>query len=79
MAVADFFGLPVAVHVAPASPHEVILAEETVSQCFVTDENHARLIGDRVYDNDPLDCRLAAEHCVELIASHRYNRQSPNT
>jgi len=50
MAVADGNGLPVAVHVAPASPHEVTLVEETVSKCFVADEKPARLIGDKAYD-----------------------------
>lgn len=79
MAVADRAGLPVAVHVAPASPHEVTLAEETVSQCFVADANPARLIGDRAYDSDPLDYRLAAEYGIELIVPHRCNRQSAST
>jgi transposase len=79
MAMADRAGLPVAVYVASASPHEVTLAEATVAQCFVADENPARLIGDRAYDSDPLDYRLATEYGVELIAPHRYNRQSPST
>jgi len=79
MAISDGDGLPVAVHVAPASPHEVTLVEETVAQCFVTGENPARLIGDRAYDSDPLDFRLAVEYGIELIAPHRYNRQSPST
>lgn len=77
--VADGTGLPVAIHIAPASPHEVTLVEETVTQCFVADENPARLIGDRAYDSDPLDYRLAAERGIEMIAPHRYNRQSPST
>jgi transposase len=79
MAMADRAGLPVAVHVASASPHEVTLAEETLAQCFVADENPARLIGDRAYDSDPLDFRLVTEYGIELIAPHRYNRQSPRT
>lgn len=79
MAVADRTGLPVAVHVASASPHEVPLAEPTLAQCFVADENPARLIGDRAYDSDPLDYRLAAEHGIELIAPHRYNRRLSRT
>lgn len=71
MAVADRAGLPVAVHVASASPHEVTLAEETVAKCFVADENPARLIGDKAYDSDQLDYRLAAEYGIEMIAPHR--------
>ncbi len=80
--VADRAGLPVAVHVTSAtSPHEVTLAEATVSKCFVADENPAHLIGDRSYDSDPLDCRLAAEHGIELIAPHRLSgfRKRPKT
>lgn len=70
MAVADGNGLPVAVHVASASPHEVTLAEATVAQCFVADKP-ARLIGDKAYDSDPLDVRMAVYHGVELIAPHK--------
>lgn len=79
MAVADRAGLPVAIHVASASPHEVTIVEPTLSQCFVADENPARLIGDKAYDSDQLDYRLAAEHGIELIAPHKCNRQSPGT
>ena len=81
MAVADRAGLPVAVHIASASPHEVTLVEETVSQCFVTDENPARLIGDKAYDGDSLDYRLAVEHGIEMIAPHRLSgfRKRPKT
>jgi len=79
MAVADGNGLPVAAHVTSASPHEVTLVEETVSKCFVADEKPARLIGDRAYDSDPLDFRLAVEHGIELIAPHRSDRQKSRT
>jgi transposase len=79
MAVADGNGLPVAIDVATASPHEVTLVEETVSPCFVTDANPARVIGDRAYDSDPLDYRLAAGHGIETIAPHKCNRQLPRT
>lgn len=47
MAMADCNGLPVAINIAFAAPHEVTLAEETVSECFVTDEKPARLMGDK--------------------------------
>lgn len=80
MAVADGNGLPVAINIASASPHEVALAEETVSKCFVADKP-ARLIGDKAYDSDPLDARLAVEHGIELIAPHRLSgfRKRPKT
>jgi hypothetical protein len=37
------------------------------------------VVGDKAYDNDPLDIKLAVDHQVELIAPHRYNRQAPST
>lgn len=77
MAVADGAGVPVAVHTASASPHEVTLAEGTVEQRF-TEDIPERLIGDLAYDSDPLDAKLA-EQGIELIAPHRENRVSPAT
>jgi transposase len=82
MAVEDYTGLPISVYVAStASPHhEVTLAQETVTKkCFVSNEYPARLIGDRAYDSDPLDYRLAVDHGIELIAPHRSNRRAPYT
>ena len=37
-----------------------------------------RLIGDRAYDSDPLDCALR-EQGIEMIAPHRRNRKRPKT
>jgi len=39
-----------------------------------TEELPERLIGDKAYDSDPLDKKLA-ENGVELIAPHRHNRK----
>ena len=77
MGLTDAFGLPIAVHAASASPHEVTLVEKTLDACFL--ENLPdKVIGDRAYDSDPLDQRLARQRGVELIAPHRNNRvQSP--
>ena len=77
MAIADRAGLPLAVHVAAASPHEVTLVEPTLAACVV-DARPEHLIGDKAYDSDPLDARLA-EQGIELIAPHRSNRQKPKT
>jgi len=80
MAISDGSGLPVAVHVASASPHEVTLVEPTIAECFVVDEKPERLIGDKAYDSDPLDARLAADSGIELIAPHRLGwRKRPRT
>ncbi len=77
MAVADGAGLPLAVHAASASPHEVTLVGETLLQSFVARQPE-RLIGDKAYDSDPLDAELA-ERGIELIAPHRSNRKKPAT
>jgi transposase len=77
MAVADRSGLPIAISIGSASPHEVTLVETTLEARF-TDEQPKRLIGDKAYDSDPLDERLA-ENGVELIAPHRSNRKKAKT
>jgi transposase len=77
MAVADGSGLPVSVHTASASPHEVTLVRQTLAQSF-TNERPEHLIGDKAYDSDPLDEELAEEG-VEMIAPHRDNRTKAPT
>jgi hypothetical protein len=77
MAVADRFGLPLAVCAASASPHESRLVAPTLDSRFI-DALPQRLIGDRAYDADPLDAVLA-KLGVEMIAPHRRNRKKPKT
>ena len=77
MAIADRSGLPIAMHVASASPHEVKLAEATLEHRFVK-KTPQRLIGDKAYDSDPLDKTLR-KHGTELIAPHKENRIKPPT
>ncbi|MDQ5828081.1 MAG: IS5 family transposase [Chloroflexota bacterium] len=77
MALADRSGLPLAVHAASASPHEVTLVEATLAASFLGEEPQ-RLIGDRAYDSDPLDAALQ-ERGIEMIAPHRRNRKKPKT
>ena len=77
MALADGSGLPLAVHAASASPHEVTLVGETLASSFVG-EQPERLIGDRAYDSDPLDAALGAQG-VEMIAPHRKGRKKRST
>ena len=77
MAVADGAGSPIAIHAAPANPHEVTLAQDAVEQRF-TEDIPERLIGDLAYDSDPLDAKFA-EQGIELIAPHRENRSKPRT
>ena len=78
MAIADRRGLPLAVGIASASPHETRLVESTVEQRF-TAALPGCLIGDRAYDSDPLDARLEQQHGIELIAPHKSNRRRPKT
>jgi transposase len=74
MAVADRHGLPVAVSIASASPHEVTLVGQTLAEMIVPDAP-GHLIGDNAYDSNKLDAELA--HCgVEMIAPHRSNRKN---
>ena len=77
MAIADRSGLPIAIHVDSASPHEVTLVEQTLDACFIP-EQPEHLIGDKAYDSDPLDETLA-ELGSEMIAPHRRNRKKPKT
>ena len=77
MAIADRAGLPVAVHVASAAPHEVTLVRPLL-RARLTAALPERLIGDRAYDSDALDAELAARG-IGLIAPHRRNRTKPKT
>jgi transposase len=72
MVIADRQGLPVAVHVESATPHEVRLVQATLAKRFVR-QLPERLIGDNAYESDRLDADLARGG-VELIAPHRRTR-----
>jgi Transposase DDE domain len=72
MAIADRAGLPLAITIASASPHETQLVAQTLNASFLPD-NPVRLIGDAAYDSDGLDRQLA-DCGIELIAPHRGNR-----
>src|SRR6202161_2698630 len=78
MAIADGHGLPLAVHVASASPHETNLVEATLDQRFLR-ETPERMIGDRAYDSDPLDQRIQERYGVQLIAPHKFVRVAAAT
>jgi transposase len=78
MAIADRSGLPYAVHVGSASPHEVKLLEATLNKAFLA-KAPSVLIGDKAYDSDPLDERLLEERGITLIAPHKENRVKEQT
>lgn len=74
MAVADRHGLPVAISVESATPHEVKLAVPTLVE-MVIPEAPRNLVGDNAYDSDQLDAELRA-FGIELISTHRSNRRN---
>ena len=77
MAMAYASGLPVALYVNSASPHEVKLVKKTIEGRF-TAKLPQRIIGDKAYDSNPLDKELGALG-IEMIAPHRSNRKKPKT
>ena len=74
MAVADRSGLPVALHIESATPHEVTLVETTLLEMLVA-EAPQNLVGDNAYDSDKLDAELR-QYGIEVIAPHRSNRKN---
>jgi transposase len=73
MAVADRHGLPVAICVESATPHEVKLVTSTLLQMVIPDAPE-NLIGDNAYDSDRLDQELI-RYGIQVIAPHRSNRR----
>ena len=65
MAIVNRRSLPLAVHVASASPAEVRLVEATLEARFIADY--------------PLDSQLLETFGIELIAPHRAKRRRPVT
>ena len=78
MGLTDAGGLPIAVDATSASPHEVTLVDDTLDACFM-EELPERLVGDKAYDSDKLDKRLAKERNIEMIAPHKSNRRKQST
>ena len=78
MAIVDRHGLPIAVSMASASPHETKLVEATLQQRFLP-EIPQRMIGDIAYDSQKLDERLRDGYGIEMIAPHNVGRVYPPT
>lgn len=77
MLLTDGQALPLAAHIASATPHEVTLIEPLLNRC-VGPRRPRRLIYDTAADSDPLRSRLARRH-LELICPHRLHRTKPAT
>lgn len=65
MALVDKSGRPIASSLHDAASHEVGLVTELFEKCL-TKEKPKQIIGDKAYDNDPLD-EAFAELGVEMI------------
>jgi transposase len=74
MAVVEAEGLPVAMTIDSAHPHEVKLLEPRLKARLV-DSLPERRIGDKADDSEALDARWAA-HGMEVIAPPRSNRKN---
>ena len=74
MGIADRHGLPIAIGIASASPHETKLVDDTLDTSFLNEVPEI-LIGDKAYDSDRLDERLRAERGIELVAPNRARRR----
>jgi transposase len=76
MAMVDRSGLPLAIDLEDASPHESKLLEALLRRRFLrgAGDRPRFLIGDKAYDSDPLDARLARQG-ISLIAPERANRK----
>jgi Transposase DDE domain len=68
MAVVDRHGLPIAVHIESATPHEVKLVVPTLVEMVVPDAPQ-NLVGDNAYDSDKLVAELST-YGIELISPH---------
>ena len=71
MAIADCHGLPIALWVTSASPHEQKLVETTLEHRFVADKPK-RLIGDKGYDSDA-NRRAARARGITPVIPRREN------
>jgi transposase len=78
MGLTDAGGLPIAVDATSASPHEITLVDDTLDACFLENVPE-KIIGDKAYDSDTLDKRLAKERNIEMIAPHKSNRRKQHT
>ena len=78
MGLTDAFGLPIAIDATSAQPHKIKLLDQTLDACFL-EHVPEKVIGDKAYDSDKLDQKLADERGVDLIAPHKGNRKKTAT
>jgi transposase len=74
-AIAAGNSLSLAVTVDSTLPAECQLVEDVLAGSFL-DELPERLIGDKAYDSDTLDEKLATQYGIQMISSNRRGRKS---
>lgn len=77
MVQSDASGLPLGIHIASASPHEVTLIEPLLDKRRLR-RLPQRLVYDLAADSDALRSRLLRRG-IELVCPHRSNRVQPAT
>lgn len=70
MAISDSSGLPLAICIESAQPHEVKLVGKTLCNRFI-DDKPEKLIGDKAYDSVKLNKQLMHNWHIDLIAPNR--------
>lgn len=70
MAMADRDGLPISIRIAEGSRHDVALTDQTLDEAIV-DELPPVLVGDKAWDSQKHQKRLANERDIELVAPVR--------
>ena len=77
MALVDANGLPIALSLHDAAPHESTLVFDLIQNCW-TEELPETMVGDKAYDSDILDSDMLENFGIEVIAPHRSNRKPEN-
>lgn len=72
MVIVEKTGIPIAVHVDSARPHEVKLVEPVLKKCMIKALPNS-IFGDKAYDSDSLDKWLRSLG-IKMNAPHRRNR-----
>lgn len=74
MVVADDRGLPLSIHIAEGSRHDVVLTDQTLDACLRR-WLPPNLIGDKAWDSAKAQRSLAVERRIQLIAPKRGGRR----
>lgn len=74
MVLTEAQGLPLALHIASASPHEVTLVDPLLAPLPPSLRPNF-LIADKAYDSDGLRLDLACTYRIRLVCPHREKRK----